>query len=324
MSKKRHFSHSAQEQIGQHAINHIGPIADRLETIVSGLVDESSISYRPDNGADTMALAFVSKQREHLRSVRILIGAEAHRDALLITRTMVEGSGRLRWAFKDTPERTELWLWFGAIRDWRQIQENAANGRTVDPDELDQLKQYVDAHGHKYYRPDVRKAITKAQERGQKYDLPPDPWGYSWTDISVKVMFDELDDTDKYDGLYRRSSEWVHWDPRSIFQALDMAPSGAKGFIEQDWLAGGLAFPLACLSLLECLQVLDGHFSLGMNTLLEDLRSEMVAILNQAISAAEGFSEASGPEHLLGFDWCQSDSKDWLTNDTMSKSFEKE
>jgi len=293
MIKQRHFSQSQQIQMGRLAIEHIGPIADRLEAFVSELFDQGTIPYTPDNGADNMALTFIAKQREHLRSVRILIDAEAHRDALLIARTMVEGSGRLRWAFKKTPERTELWLWFGAIRDWRQIQKNIANGLSVDPKEVAELRQIVDTHGHNYYRRQVRSGIDKAKKHGRKYMLPSDPWGNSWTETSVKAMFDELKDTDTYDLVYRQSSEWVHWDPRSVFRTMDMGPSGAKGFTNPDWRAGGLAFPLACHSLLQCLQVLDAHFSLGLEDRLKDLNAQLIAILNQSVEATLGDANRS-------------------------------
>lgn len=287
MSTKPFFSRVEQDRIAHFTIHHLQPIADYLDALVGALMDQWSIPYRQDNGADNMVLTFVTKQREHLRSVRILLDAEAHRDALLIARTMLEGSGKLRWAFSDTPARTELWFWFAAIRDYRQILKNQEEGMQVDPEEVAQLKALVDTHGHNYYTPKVQTQIAKAVKRGQTYELPADPWGFEWTDTTIKDMFDELKDEKTYKFGYQNPSEWVHWDPRTIFRSVSFVPSGVSGFTEKDWSAGGRAFQIACTSLLECLQVLDTHFSLNLRGRLQSLDAWMLAVLNQAIS--EGF-----------------------------------
>lgn len=290
MSRKQVFNQQGQERIARFAIDHLSTISDCLEATVAELMDDWSIPYTPDIGADTMSLAFVTKQREHLRSVQLLLEADAHRDALLISRTMLEGEGRLRWAFNKRPERTELWLWFGAIRDYRQTLKNQAEGRPVDANEIDQLKTLVDIHGHKYYHRDVRTDLAKAKSNNKAYQLPADPWGYSWTETSVKTMFDELKESDTYNLGYRNSSEWVHWDPRTIFRSINFVSSGATGFTEKDWNAGGLAYQIACTSLLECLKVLDDHFKLGLKDRLHGLNTQMLTILSRAI--ADGFENS--------------------------------
>jgi hypothetical protein len=147
--------------------------------MVTEVVQRPSIQIDTKSGADQMAMAFITKQREHLGSVRLLIAAGAHRDAMLITRTMVEGSVRLRWAFKKTPKRTEQWLWFGAIRDLRQLRANAKAGRAIEELEITHLEDLSDIHGQNYYRPEVRKSIAKAKTRKKKYQIPEDPWFYS-------------------------------------------------------------------------------------------------------------------------------------------------
>src|SRR3954467_1280709 len=114
-----------QERHSLAVLPRLNELADLLETITHD-VYEKRIAFTPDNGADVMALSFVTKQHEHLRSVRTLITAGLHRDALLIAGTMIEGLGRLLWAFNEVPERTDLWFWFGAILDWRQTLKNKA------------------------------------------------------------------------------------------------------------------------------------------------------------------------------------------------------
>jgi hypothetical protein len=193
----------------------LGNLAKGLEALAHEMLTPP-IAYLPDNGADVMALSFATKQPEHLRSVRALIAADLHRDAQLIARTMLEAQGTLRWAFNRTPERTDLWFWYGAILDWRQMAKSKAQGFEVDPADEAELKPYVDRHGPNYYKPKVRKALKNAEETGTTYDLPEDPWHPAdWTEMNVRTMFEELGDEDKrlYDSFYRRTSEWGHSGP---------------------------------------------------------------------------------------------------------------
>ncbi len=232
-----------------------------------------------------MTLSFVTKQHEHLRSVRTLLAVGAHRDAFLVARTMAEGLGRLLWAFKDVPERTDLWLWFGAVLDWRRILKNEEAGMTVNPQEKDELKKLVTKHGPKYYRGDVGASIKAAQTTGKPYKIPKDPWRTNWTDATVKDMFDEVDLALLYEGMYRETSEWVHWGPRSVFMAMEPAEWGTRGFTQEDRPAAARALQLACFSLLTSLQVLDRHFSLGRTERLAGLERVMMDILSASFAA---------------------------------------
>lgn len=168
MGEDQYQRTARQERLGRTALPRLNKLADELETVTAE-VFEQRVSYTPEHGADVMALSFVAKQSEHLRSVRALIRISAHRDALLIARTMLEGLGRLLWAFNRRPERTDLWLWYGAILDWRRTLRNEQAGMIVDAREKAELKRYVDQHGPNYYREKVRKAIDDARSRGLDY-----------------------------------------------------------------------------------------------------------------------------------------------------------
>ena len=261
--------------------------ADGLEALASD-VFEPRIAYEPDNGADVMVLSFVTKQHEHLRSVRTLISAGAHRDALLIARTMIEGLGRLLWAFNRVPERTELWLWFGAILDWRQTLKNEAAGMVVDPQEKAALRAHVDKHGPNYLRPKVRKALEAAEEDGTVFEMPDDPWGTDWTSTSVESMLHEVGGKYLYDGVYRDTSEWVHWGPRSILRAMEPAEWGINGFSQEDWRAAVSALVFGCLSLLQSLELLDRHFSLGRTERLTELARKIETIHSESLASMNG------------------------------------
>lgn len=287
MSETQEERTARQELIFRKAVSQLSSIADDLENLTRE-VFEKSIEFESDVGADVMALSFVTKQREHLRSVRKLIDIKAHRDALLIARTMLEGLGRLLWAFRKRPERTNLWLWYGAILDWRQMMKNEDDGIAVDQQEKAELKLHVEDHGADYFRSKVVDAIQTAEKGGLEYRLPEDPWRNDWTVANVESMFVEVRGQRWYDNIYRYSSEWVHWGPRAILRAQDYAEWGVSGFTEDDWQAAAMALQTGCQSLLQSLEVLNLHFSLGIDIRLDQL--------DQAIDIAWAESVAAGIE----------------------------
>ena len=167
------------------------------------------------------------------------------------------------------------------------MKNNEENGMVVDPGEKAELNTYVDQHGPDYYRPNVRKAIEQAAEPGAPpYEIPEDPWASDWTPTGVADMFTELQAKRLYDSVYRDSSEWVHWGPRTILRATQSAEWGVAGFTEEDWRVALLALQLGGQSLLQSLEVLDMHFSLGISDRLAELGQRMVTIQTEALAAA--------------------------------------
>ena len=298
MSMTHEQRHAIQERMAREGLPRFHQLADELNTVVNEVFG-GRIPYDPLDGADVMALTFVEKQREHLRSVRLLLDAKQHRDAYLIARTMIEGMGRLLWAFKETPERTDLWFRFGAVLDWRQIKSNEANGMVYTPEEKDKLRAYLDEHGPRYYTSKVRKAVADAEQAGTPYELPDDPWDYKWTDTTVKQMFTEVEGDKLYESVYATSSEWVHWGVRSALRAADETEWGTSGFTEVDWGQAVHALQLGCQSLLQSLEVLDRHFSLGITERLVELNQKMVGIQLESLpdtAGDRGLDVTSDPE----------------------------
>jgi hypothetical protein len=270
-------------EIGKRSIPILLAGIQMLQEIAESIFTER-IAYTSDNGADQMVLSFVTKQIEHMKSVRILIRAEAHRDAQLIARTMLEGYGQLAWVLEGQPERTDRWLWFGAIVDRRQMLHNRSIGVDVDKDEWNQIEQLVAEHGDKYIRPKYRKAQGEAIDRGEAYMLPDDPWDNTWYPVDFASMFCEIGEVDLYESSYRGASEWIHWGTRAILRAAERADWGTSGFSEVDWPAASLALSLGCHSVYKTLTTLDEHFTLGRSDqIVEGYRACMVR-LNRMLS----------------------------------------
>jgi hypothetical protein len=278
-----------QDESARNELPLLDEVAKELDELARNMFIPP-IAFQTGNGADVMVLSFVTKQLEHMRSVRALIAAGSHRDAQLNARTMLEAQGILRWAFNRSPERTELWFWYGAILDWRQMAKNKRDGVEVDPADEADLKPYVDQHGPNYYRSNIRKRLKEAQKTGTTYDLPEDPWHPSdWTEVNVRAMFEELGDVRVYDSFYRRTSEWAHSGLRAILIAAgrertDSAEWSTDQFIDDDVRSGVWALGIACESLLRSLDILNAHFSLehgdhlkSIDDKLETMRAESLA-----------------------------------------------
>jgi hypothetical protein len=156
----------------------------------------------------------------------------------------------------------------------------------VDPDEKARLRDVVDKYGPNYYRPNVRKSLEAAEKDGSVIELPDDPWSNVWTGTSIETMFDEVRGDYLYDAVFRDSTEWLHWGPRSILRAMEPADQGVGGFTQDDWLAAASALMSGCLSLLQALEALDRHFSLGIAERLAEPAKEIEAINAQATAEA--------------------------------------
>jgi hypothetical protein len=269
--------------VARVALPRLNEFADDVQALAIEMLD-SQIKFRGDNGADVMAVSFATKQAEHLASLRTLVSAGAHRDALVIARMMIEGLVRLHWAFQEA-ERTELWLWFGAILDWQQTRKNERVGISVDPDETAELWTYVEHHGPNYFKDKVRKLYAAAERDGIAFDLPDDPWDHKWTDTTIKQMFEEVHAKHWYDGVYGDASEWSHWGVRSILRAMEPDGKALVGFTKDDWRSATIALQLGCQSLLQTLQLADDHFSLGKAERIQGLLDTMATIMDESLGS---------------------------------------
>lgn len=291
MAKTQEQVAAWQESTARKELPVLDDVAQELEVLARDMFTPP-ITYQFGNSADVMALSFAAKQHEHLRSVRTLVAADVHRDASLIARTMLEAQGRLAWAFRQVPERPDLWFWYGAILDWRQMAKNKQDGVVVDPVDEAGLKPYVDQHGPNYYRPRIRQRIAQAARDGTIYTIPDDPWDQSdWTETDVRSMFVELGEERLYDSFYRRTSEWAHSGPRAILiaagrQWADTKEWGPDHFTDDDVRSGVWALGVACETLSRSLRVLNAQFALGHDERVNGIADKLGAIMATSLASA--------------------------------------
>jgi hypothetical protein len=257
---------------GQHiTVEHVlamTSIAKQLKAIAR-IAFDPRIPHDPNQSADLMVLSFTTKQCEHMDSALMLLEGEAHRDASLVSRSMLEGLAQLQWAFNGVPERTDLWFWYGVIEDWRQLRKNEERGQPADPEVRRISDELIQLHGHHYYSGETKKRIKRARESNVELVLPSNPYRREWNNVSIRSMMEQIGGLVLYDALYRHASAWIHWNPQSILRAVNRVDDHiVEGFTETDWVSAAFALQGACRGLGQSLVILDDWFQLGLADVL--------------------------------------------------------
>lgn len=235
-------------------VDEVLDLAERVGSDQAALWD---IDHGSEEHAGFMALAYVSKQQEHLQSLLVLVSAGQHRDAWLIARTMIEGLAQLRWAHANQPHGPDEWFWYGVVEDWRQLQKNKGNGLD-DPATEAFADKLLDQYGSNYYTP---KATRKADA---SQPLPRDPYRRRWNQLDAAAIFSHIEGSDLYETIFRVASDWVHWSPRSMFLAITDEGETQK-YTKGDPARAAQALAAGILSLLQSLEILDSHFQIGID-----------------------------------------------------------
>jgi hypothetical protein len=228
--------------------------------------------------AGYMAMAYVAKQDEHLQSVRVLVSAGQHRDAWLITRTMMEGCAQLVWAHQNQPEGPDEWFWYGVIEDWRQLQKNMADGGTSHADLESVAQEYLAKYGELYYSDYARKKAAAGKS------LPADPYRHKWKQGDAASVFRNVEWPEIYEGFYRTTSGWLHWSPRQVRLAV-VDDGDTFRHQTQDPSRAAQALAAGMASLHRSLEVLNNHFELGLAIELDGFANRLHLMMRQTIES---------------------------------------
>lgn len=208
-----------------------------------------------------MSVCFLSKQFEHLRTIRII---SRRRDSELIARSMIEGLGQLHWAAKDKATRPALWREFGHVLQFRMLREHDELAAAVNSETRERILSRADQLVH-FYSKDARRAT----ERGQP--LPSDPFQQDWTGCSPRTLIGQLDVNGP--GLYsayRRFSEWHHWNFAGIARALE-GEGPAVSFQPESAVSSSQALAIGFQCLFQTVEVVAAHFGIETESQLSPL-----------------------------------------------------
>lgn len=211
-----------------------------------------------------MLAAFAIKQNEHANSL-LKLGSSP--DTMLIARTMLEGLSQMLWAAKRPRQRPLLWRSFAFVRDWRQIQEHRASGRSIDPQVECSVLVGLRRFGNRFLTKQAKVA------RAAGHALPTDPYMKNWYGESESEILRDVGGEDLWRQAYGPFSEWHHWRIGAIgqlvsfdevtgrFRILTSSPSSVAA-------ATGCAFQ--CLW--QTMQLLNAQCRLGVGRELQSLK----------------------------------------------------
>lgn len=217
-----------------------------------------------------MALAFAARQGEHARNVLRLQRAV---DTVLITRSMFEGLCQLLWAAHAPDDRPWRWRAFAYVQDWRTLQRKINAHEPVPPDELVKVEDGVKHHGDLFLNAKAREATAHGKP------LPANPYVPHWHGTTIKHIFAEVEGEIVHVELYRRFSNWHHWDIAGFAPVLRFDPEhGGFGMKGSDDALTATALASAFQCLWQTMNVLDEIVALGIGNELERLKDSYVAI----------------------------------------------
>lgn len=270
---------SDPKQRGSEALPKLAPVvADVLrlsERVGPTGFTIGDIENDPDARARLMAIAFASKQDEHLRTVRALVQIGQHRDALIIARTMAEGLAQLLWAYNHRPQGPDEWFLYGVIEDWRQHEAKRSAGETVDPADDALAQRLLGQHGPDYYSAETHRRLKEGKA------LQADPYRRQWNHVDVASMLNSVNGKDLYETVYRNASGLVHWSPRALLLAIDDRGK-AQTYTTDDPASAAIAVTIGIQSLLQTLEVVNLHFGLGIDGDLAQIGASLTAVMRPA------------------------------------------
>jgi hypothetical protein len=237
--------------------------ADKLIELTDAMTKQQNLG-ETDHLA-LMSLCFVSKQIEHLRSIRILVESTQYRDAGLIARSMIEGLCILLWAAREPKERPLQWKSYAWIEDYKLMLKKEKNGEEVDPAVKARIIEQLHIYGASFLK-NKRKRINFS-------DLSKDPYLNKWIDKSVYEICKEVEGDLLYEKIYRETSQWIHWTIRGMSSAVHRDDLTFR-YVNKSEDIGATALASGFQSLLESAKLLNTHLELGFSDQLDNILKE--------------------------------------------------
>jgi hypothetical protein len=222
------------------------------------------VRYSEEDHLGFMALCFLSKQIDHLKSIVTLTPS---RDAVLVARSMIEGLCQLLWAAADPATRPLQWRAFAWVHDWRVMQAKVAQGELVDPERRTAIENALRQYGDQFLTSKARQA------RDQGAPLPPDPYHDNWRcGRQMRQICEAVRGEDLYRRLYEPFSDWHHWGVRGLGEAIERQGNRVVySSLSPADSAAALASGFRCL--LQTVELTDRHLGMGLASKVSELRN---------------------------------------------------
>jgi hypothetical protein len=236
---------------------------EKLIEFTQGIL-QTGIEIEENDHFAIIAHGFVCKQLDHLKSIQILVKAGHHMDAIIISRSMIEGLCILLWIAEKRDERSIDYRTFGWIDEYRHTCKMESIGFKIDPNYKLSLEKELKVFGHRFYT-----AQAKDLQRQDK-PLPRNPYlpRPSWENISKTC--EEVKRSLTYLLIYYEASQWVHW----TTDGMDMVfhRDGDKATYSCcSYRSAATALANGFESLIRSAKLLDSHLDLHLDKRLTEI-----------------------------------------------------
>ncbi len=170
------------------------------------LLNASNVVIDESNDFAFVAMLFLNKQLDHAESLRLLL---PRRDTCLIARSMFDGDCRLQWIAQDPIDRARRWRAFSFVHDFHIIKDQISRGQSVS--EVDQAR--IDS-GIKEFGNLFRKQSSDKQETNESF------YKFWHGNHHLSEMAEAIGAKEFYDQIYDEMSEWEHWTPAGLGDAV--------------------------------------------------------------------------------------------------------
>ncbi len=260
------------DELDERARQQLPGVLEHAKTLYRFGMDSLSRKwgYEPSDDLGYMAWIFSCRQMDHLKSVGVLIQNGQHRDAALISRSMLEGLALVWW-----PDGPRVWRQYAFVSDWKKIRQIA------DPSpEIQRRMKYTEEElakaGTIFHSDKALKALAKGEQPPDDPYRPP----YKWAGKSIPEIADLAGIKTEYEKFYRPFSAWLHWEVRSFIGPIDVQERENAIFYrsqdERNAIVALLsAYQSAAGTLIKFFDVKDKDLA----TKVEDLRQDLTKFL---------------------------------------------
>ena len=231
-------------------------------------IKSKDIGFNHDDNFAFMSLLFFRKQVTHMKSILAL---KESRDVILIARSMLDGLCQLLWVNKNPKDRAYRWRTFKAVLDWRMMQQIIQAGKKVSPTYRKDIEKGLQDYGEQFYT----KEAKRRKREGEK--LPKDPYFKNWTGRSIRQIWECIGAKELYLRLYKPFSEWHHWSPSGLRDAIAIIPDEQRfiySSIYYPYIAASLNIGFNCL--LRNIELINEYFKLDMRSKIKKLKGEYI------------------------------------------------
>ena len=253
------------EQRAEQTLPGLRDWLNRLLELIEEMTYEIKCSEEDHLGF--MSLCFLGKQVDHARSVILLVPS---RDAVLISRSMIEGLAQLLWAENDPVVLPLKWRSFVHVHDWRVLQEKTRKGEVVDEVQRASIDEALNEFGEQFLKSKEKRVRDIGGE------MSDDPYHENWrTGCRLKEICENVGGENMYKYLYGPFSDWHHWGVGGLGSCL-IRKDGYITFSSQSNSESATALAVAFQCVLQTAESVERILTIGFGLKLSKLRDEYI------------------------------------------------